>query len=151
VSKVVIFSIEWEDKLWFMALLLNLLWTGKSCAVVKLKYISGLHSCTHSSYTTKWSNRLVIVSGRSTGDHVTRDFADTCCHRQEIPASQSSRWYHRLRIDVTSLLPTPSITVSERWWRLWRGKTLVHESAARGHGEWGYEGKTQRYDGTMGH
>ena len=52
------------------------------------------------------SSRLVIGSGRSTGDHVTRDFPDTSCHRQEIPASQSSRSYNR------PLLSTPLISVS---------------------------------------
>ena len=100
-----------------MALLLNVLWTATLSAVVKLKYISGLHSCKHTSYMTKWSRRLVIVSGRSKGDHVTRDLTDTCCHRQEIPATQSRRWYHRSRIDVTLLLATPPIPTSGGWWK----------------------------------
>ena len=43
----------------------------------------------------------MIGSGRSSGDHVTRDCADTFCHPQEIPVSQFSRWCHRLHIDVT--------------------------------------------------
>ena len=37
----------------------------------------------------------MIGSGRSIGDHVTRDVTDTCCHRQEIPAFLPSCWYHR--------------------------------------------------------
>jgi len=35
---------------------------------------------------------MMIASGRSIGDHMTRYFHDTCCQRQEIPASQSSGW-----------------------------------------------------------
>jgi hypothetical protein len=62
-----------------------------------------------------WSSHLVIGSGRSPGDHVTRDCADTCCHRHEIPASPSSRWYQRSRLDVTFLLPTPPNPVSGGW------------------------------------
>ena len=58
----------------------------------------------------KWNSRLVIGSGRSTGD-----LAETCYHH-EIPVSQSSRWYRSLRIDVTFLESTPLFTVSG--WRL---------------------------------
>ena len=42
-------------------------------------------------------------------DHVNRDFG----LRREIHALQSSRWYCGSRIDVTFLLPTPPIPVSE--------------------------------------
>ena len=40
-------------------------------------------------------------TGNKKGDHVTCDFPDTCCHRQEIHASQASRWYRWSRLDVT--------------------------------------------------
>jgi hypothetical protein len=49
----------------------------------------------------KWSNHLVIGSGRCAGVHVTRFCDDTCSHWQETPATQSSRWYRGLRIYVT--------------------------------------------------
>jgi len=62
--------------------------------------------------STIWSSRPVIGSGHSYGDHVTYDFADTCCHRQEIHAFPSSCWYRLPRLDVTLLLPTTPIPVS---------------------------------------
>ena len=61
---------------------------------------------------------------------LARDFADTCCHRQEIPASQSGRWYHRSCIDVTFLWATRHIPVSGSWrkdsfWPQARGDRLI--------------------------
>jgi len=61
-----------------------------------------------SKVSTKWSSHFVIGRSHSTGNHVTCDSADTCCHWQEIPASQSSCSYNRSHVDVTFLLPTPS-------------------------------------------
>jgi hypothetical protein len=39
--------------------------------------------------------------------HKSCEFAATCCHRQQTPASQFSFWYYRSPLDVTFLLPTP--------------------------------------------
>ena len=61
---------------------------------------------------TKLSSCIVTGSGCSIGDHVTCNFADSCCHWQEIPASQSSCCYGTSSIDVTFFLPTSPIRVS---------------------------------------
>jgi hypothetical protein len=58
----------------------------------------------------KVSSRLMIGSGLSRGDHVSRDVTDTCYCGREIPASQSSRWYDLSCIDVTFLLPILPLT-----------------------------------------
>jgi hypothetical protein len=72
----------------------------------------------HGQQNTKISSRLVIGSGQSEGDHVTRDFTDTCCHRQEIPASQSRFCFYGSPLAVTGLLPTPPIPISRGWAKL---------------------------------
>ena len=58
------------------------------------------------------SSLLVTGSGHSTSDHVTCYFNDTCCHRQEIPASRSSGWYRGSQINDTFMLTTAPIPVS---------------------------------------
>jgi len=47
------------------------------------------------SRSTATASRLVPAVAEA------RDVSGTCCHRQEIPASQFSRQYHRLQLDVT--------------------------------------------------
>jgi hypothetical protein len=74
------------------------------------------HSSMMSTYTDhKWrqcSSRVVIGSGRSIGDHVTCYSDDTCCYRQEIHASESSRWYDESRTDIILMLPTHPNAIS---------------------------------------
>ena len=53
--------------------------------------------------STIWNGRPVIGPGRSYGEHVSYDFPDTCCQGQEIPDSQSRRWYLSSHLDVTFL------------------------------------------------
>jgi hypothetical protein len=69
----------------------------------------------NSQVSTQRSSRFVIGCGRSTADRVTRDVSDTCCRRQELPASESNHWYHYSPIDVTLRVPTPTISVSRVW------------------------------------
>jgi len=52
-----------------------------------------LHPTTRSMVSTIWNSRPVIGPCRNQGDHVTCKCCDTCCQRQKILASRSSRWY----------------------------------------------------------
>jgi hypothetical protein len=84
------------------------------------KPVTAPHPTSTSKDSIKWRSSLVIGSGCSTGDHVTPDSSDTCCHRQEILASQSNHWYNRSHVDVTSLLPITPIQVPGYCLALWR-------------------------------